>query len=306
MKLFHKLVPCFALVLVASGVSACSERGHRNTKADASGVFEATEVVVSAQATGVILELDIREGDWTDAELTIGYIDTVPLYLKKLQLLANIQAVESRMSDIPKQVAATKEHIAVQRRELERFQSLVSANAATQKQVDDIMSSINVLEKQLAAQTDLLQSGNKSLNLERLALEMQVAQLDDQICKSIISSPINGTVLAKYAERGEVAAPGKALFTVADMEHIYLRAYIVSEQLSQMKLGQKVTVTADFGEKERKTYEGVVSWISSQAEFTPKNIQTRNERNNLVYAVKIAVQNDGYLKIGMYGEIRIW
>ena len=298
--LLHKTNNLPYLLLTISLLS-CTESSRKN--ANASGVFEATEVVVSAQASGAILAFSIREGEEVKENQPIGYIDTIPLHLKKLQLIANIRAIESRRSNVPKQVAAIHEQIDIQKRELERFENLVSANAATQKQVDDINSSINVLEKQLAAQIDLLQNSNQSLQQERLALEMQVAQIEDQIAKSILFSPINGTVLAKYSERGEVALPGKALFKVADMSLIYLRAYIVSEQLTQMKLGQKVTVTTDFGEKERKTYEGMVSWISSQAEFTPKNIQTRNERDNLVYAVKVAVRNDGFLKIGMYGEI---
>ena len=284
-------------------LTACPSGSGRNNKADASGVFEATEVVISAQASGLIMEFNVEEGAVLKAGQRIGYIDTIPLFLKKLQLSANIKVIESRITDIPKQLAATKEQIATQERELQRFVNLVDANAANQKQVDDIKASIHVLEKQLAAQTELLQNSNQSIRQERLALEIQIAQIEDQMAKSIITCPINGTVLAKYAERGELGAPGRTLLKVADMERIYLRAYINSAQLSQMKLGQKVTVWTDYGERGSKDYEGVVSWISAQAEFTPKNIQTRNERDNLVYAVKIAVQNDGYLKIGMYGEV---
>ncbi|MCL1974180.1 MAG: efflux RND transporter periplasmic adaptor subunit [Bacteroidetes bacterium] len=297
----------FLQIFVAIGVAsvcACNSGGGRRQKADASGVFEATEVVVSAQASGLIMQLDIEEGTLLMAGQQIGYIDTIPLYLKKLQLSASLKAVESRKTDIPKQIAAINAQISTQQHELQRFEHLLLANAANQKQVDDIRASINVLEKQLAAQTDLLQNSNKSITQELLALEMQIAQIDDQIVKSIITCPINGTVLVKYAECAELGLPGRALFKVADMEHLYLRAYLTSAQLSQIKLGQKVTVWADFGEKEGKSYEGRLSWISSRSEFTPKNIQTRNERDNLVYAVKIAVPNDGYLKIGMYGEVR--
>jgi HlyD family secretion protein len=291
----------FGLFITIVVVIAC---GRQNEKFDASGVFEATEVVVSAMATGTIMEFTIEEGALLETGSRIGYIDTVPLYLKKLQLEASMQAVESRKTDISKQIASIKEQITTQKRELHRFQNLVSANAANQKQVDDISASINVLEKQLAAQTELLQNSNRSISQELLAMEIQVAQIQDQLNKSIISTPINGTVLAKYAECGEFAAPGKALFKVADMNQILLRAYITSNQLSQMMLGQKISVIADFGERANRSYEGVISWISSQSEFTPKNIQTRSERDNLVYAVKIAVQNDGYLKIGMYGEVK--
>ena len=278
--------------------------GVHSDKPDASGVFEATEVVVSAQASGAIMEFTLEEGAPLEKGERIGYIDTIPLYLKKRQLSANIKAVESRKTDVSKQVAATQAQIATQKRELQRFENLLNANAANQKQVDDIQSSIQVLEKQLAAQTELLQNSNQTIAQERLALEIQMAQIEDQLSKSIITSPIHGTVLAKYAEYGELAIPGKPLFKVADLERIYLRAYIASDALSQIKMGQKVTVMADFGKKERRSYEGVISRISDFSEFTPKNIQTRNERDNLVYAVKIAVQNDGYLKIGMYGEVK--
>jgi len=304
MNLYHKYRLWMAAFALMACLTSCGSSGGRNNNSDASGVFEATEVVVSALASGTIMEFNVQEGALLEAGLRVGYIDTVPLYLKKLQLSANIRALASRKTDIPQQTAAIKEQIATQKRELQRFESLVGANAANQKQVDDINASINVLEKQLAAQIQQLQNGNQSLEQERQALEIQVEQITDQIAKSIIVSPIQGTVLAKYTERGEVAAPGRALFKVADMERIYLRAYIASNQLSQMKLGQKVTVWADFGERGSKEYDGFVSWVSEQAEFTPKNIQTRSERDNLVYAVKIAVQNDGYLKIGMYGEVK--
>ena len=291
----------FVLLTAIVTLLAC----HRtNNKADASGVFEATAVVVSAQAAGPVVAFHLDEGALLEAGQVVGYIDTIPLYLKQLQLEANIKAIESRKTDISKQMAAIIEQIATQKRELERFTNLVNANAANQKQVDDINASIVVLEKQLVAQTELLQNSNQSISHERLALEVQVAQIKDQIDKSLIISPISGTVLSKYTEQGEFAAPGKALFKVADMERFYLRAYITSDILSQIKLGQEVGVTADFGESGSRNYKGLINWISSEAEFTPKNIQTRSERDNLVYAVKITVQNDGYLKIGMYGEVR--
>ena len=297
MKKMNKFGVCITMVMIF----ACGGQGE---KFDASGLFEATEVVVSAQASGAIMEFAIEEGALLKEGYRFGFIDTVPLYLKKLQLEASIQAVESRKTDISKQIAAIKEQIATQKRELQRFENLVGANAANQKQVDDISASIHILEKQLAAQTELLQNSNRNITQERLVLEVQVAQIEDQLNKCIISSPISGTVLTKYAERGEFAVPSKALFKVADLSQIFLRAYITSSQLTQIKLGQKAAVTADFGEKGNRSYEGVVNWISNQSEFTPKNIQTRSERDNLVYAIKIAVQNDGYLKIGMYGEVK--
>ena len=299
-NIFFKVWPVriglFALLLVACG--------GQNNKIDASGVFEATQVVVSAQASGTIMEFNLAEGALLEAGQRVGYIDTIPLHLKKQQLLANILVVESRKSNIPKQIAAIQAQIVTQNRELQRFENLASAHAANQKQIDDIKASIVVLEKQLAAQIEVLQNSNRTIEQERLALEIQVMQIEDQLIKSAISTPIGGTVLAKYAQYGELATSGRALFKVANLEQLFLRAYVTSDQLSLIKLGQTVTLFADFGERGSRSYEGVVSWISDQAEFTPKNIQTRNERDHLVYAVKIAVPNDGYLKIGMYGAVK--
>ena len=277
--------------------------GQRSAKADASGVFEATEVIVSAQATGQIMEFPIVEGMTLDMGQPLGYIDTLPLHLAKRQIEASMEVAKSRRTNIPTQIASTQEQIATQKRELQRFQNLLNANATTKKQVDDIEAQIKILEKQLAAQTDLLEKSNQSITKELASMEVQIAQIEDQIQKSLLSSPIYGTVLAKYAQQGELALPGKALFKIADLDHIFLRAYITSDKLTQLKIGQQVEVFADFGEKESRPYSGTITWISAQSEFTPKNIQTRNERDNLVYAVKISVPNDGYLKIGMYGEM---
>jgi HlyD family secretion protein len=287
-----------AVVLLA----ACS---HQKGDYEASGIFEATEVVVSAQATGQIMQFDLTEGQTLAAFQTVGFIDTVQLHLKKEQLLASMRAAGSRTYNVALQIASLKQQIAKQETEWARFQNLQKANAATQKQVDDIRSSIDVLQKQLAAQTETLQKGNSSLSSEIDALQIQVLQIEDLIAKSSISSPISGTVLSKYAERGELAAQGRALFKIADMEHLYLRAYITADQLTRLKLNQEVAVFTDFGKKEMKEYKGLIIWISDKAEFTPRTILTKNERVNLVYAVKIAVENDGYLKIGMYGELKI-
>jgi HlyD family secretion protein len=279
--------------------------GNKKGNYDASGTFEATEVLVSAQATGQIGQLDVTEGQTLEAGLEVGLIDTVQLYLKKKQLLAGMKAVDSRTYNVSLQIASLKQQIAKQQTELVRFRNLVQSNAATQKQVDDIQSSIDVLQKQLTAQTETLQNTNSSLSAEVSGLYVQVEQINDLINKSIISSPLTGVVLSKYAEEGEVAGPGKALFKVADMEHIYLRAYITADQLTQLKLNQEVSVFADFGKKEMTEYKGIITWIADKAEFTPRTVLTKNERANLVYAVKIAVKNDGYLKIGMYGELKI-
>ncbi|MDR1501316.1 MAG: HlyD family efflux transporter periplasmic adaptor subunit [Prevotella sp.] len=287
----------FAILL-----SAC-DRG--NGDYDASGVFETTEVIVSAEANGKIMQFDIEEGQLLDAGREIGYIDTVQLYLKKMQLQANMKSVKTRYTDVPRQIAATKQQIATQRNELRRFENLVKSNAANQKQVDDINAQILVLERQLAAQTETLENSNRGVSEESTGLDIQVAQLNDQLQKSIITSPIRGTVLSKYAEQGELATQGRALFKIADMDNMFLRAYITSGQLTEVKIGQQVRVFADFGEKDIKEYAGTITWISDKSEFTPKTIQTRDERANLVYAVKIAVKNDGYLKKGMYGELKL-
>ena len=270
---------------------------------DASGVFEATEVVVSAQGAGEIVELNIEEGQEVTAGFLLGHIDTVQLHLRKEQLQANRLAVETRRYDIPRQVASLQQQIETQKREQLRFENLVKSNAANQKQLDDINAQIALLEKQLSAQIESLENNNRSVAGELLGLSAQIAQIEDQIAKNRISSPITGTILTKYAEPGELATQGRSLFKVADIEHLFLRAYVTAGQLTMMKIGQPVRVFAD--ESGRREYAGTVTWISDKAEFTPKTIQTRDERANLVYAVKIAVKNDGYIKRGMYGEIKI-
>ena len=279
--------------------------GNKKGQYDASGVFEATEVMVSARATGEIMQLDIVEGQSVEAGQQVGYIDTTQLHLKKVQLLASMKAVEGRRYDVSRQIATIRQQIATQRNEQARFENLVRANAANQKQLDDITAQISLLEKQLAAQTETLENSNRSVSGETLGLEAQIAQIDDQIAKSVIASPIYGVVLAKYAERGELAAQGRSLFKVADIARMNLRVYITADQLTELRIGQTVRVFADHGQAGRREYAGTVAWISDRAEFTPKTIQTRDERANLVYAVKVAVENDGYIKKGMYGEIRI-
>lgn len=292
-------------IVYASIILLLTACGKGNGDYDASGVFETTEVIVSAEANGKIMRLNFIEGQQVEQGKPLGYIDTVQLYLKKMQLLTNTSAVKSGRVDVPRQIAAIKQQIATQKNEQKRFENLVKANAANQKQLDDINAQILVLERQLTAQTELLENSNKNISEQSSGLEVQVAQINDQIQKSIISSPINGTTLSKYAEQGELATQGRALFKVADIEHMFLRAYITASQLTQVKIGQAVKVYADFGEKEMKEYSGTITWISDKSEFTPKTIQTRDERANLVYAVKVAVKNDGYLKYGMYGELKL-
>jgi len=280
--------------------SAC---GNGAPKYDATGTFETTEVLVSAEASGRLLYFDIEEGMLLKAGEEVGVVDTVQLYLKKLQLEASIKSVEEQRPDILKQVAATKEQISAAQRERNRVANLLKVGAANQKQLDDAEDQLEVLRKQLVAQNSTLSNSHQSLTWQSSSVGIQVAQVEDQLKKCHITSPITGTVLAKYAEAGELTAMGTPLFKVADTEQMYLRAYITSEQLSQVKLGQKVTVFSDYGTDEHKQYPGVVTWISDTSEFTPKTILTKNERANLVYAVKIAVHNGGLLKIGMYGGV---
>ena len=277
--------------------------GNGAPKYDATGTFETTEVLVSDEASGRLLYFDIEEGMLLKAGEEVGVVDTVQLYLKKLQLEASIKSVEEQRPDILKQVAATKEQISAAQRERNRVANLLKVGAANQKQLDDAEDQLEVLRKQLVAQNSTLSNSHQSLTWQSSSVGIQVAQVEDQLKKCHITSPITGTVLAKYAEAGELTAMGTPLFKVADTEQMYLRAYITSEQLSQVKLGQKVTVFSDYGTDEHKQYPGVVTWISDTSEFTPKTILTKNERANLVYAVKIAVHNDGLLKIGMYGGV---
>lgn len=292
----------FVIGIAAAILTSC---GNGNGTYDASGVFEATEVIVSAKATGELLQFDVQEGQNVEAGKQVGCIDTTQLYLKKVQLLANMKAVESRHYNVGRQIASIQQQVATQKTEQKRYENLVKSNAANQKQLDDINAQITLLEKQLAAQTETLENSNRGVTGESLGLEAQVAQIEDQIQKSIISSPINGTVLSKYAEQGELAAQGRTLFKVADIVNMNLRVYITADQLTSLKIGQSVKVYADQGKSDRKEYQGTISWISDKAEFTPKTIQTRDERANLVYAVKVAVKNDGLIKKGMYGEIKI-
>lgn len=272
-------------------------------KYDATGTFETTEVLVSAEASGRLLYFDIEEGMLLKAGEEVGVVDTVQLYLKKLQLEASLKSVEEQRPDILKQVAATKDKYLPPNAERNRVANLLKVGAANQKQLDDAEDQLEVLRKQLVAQNSTLSNSHQSLTWQSSSVGIQVAQVEDQLKKCHITSPITGTVLAKYAEAGELTAMGTPLFKVADTEQMYLRAYITSEQLSQVKLGQKVTVFSDYGTDEHKQYPGVVTWISDTSEFTPKTILTKNERANLVYAVKIAVHNDGLLKIGMYGGV---
>ncbi len=270
---------------------------------DAQGTFEATEVVVSSEATGRILNFEVEEGMAVEANQMVGAIDSVQLHLQRKQLVAQQSALLDSRPDVKKQVAALREQIAKQNEELRRVENMLKDGAATKKQKDDIEAQIKILERQLEATHSTLDKNTSTINNNSAALEAQIAALDDRISKCRIISPVGGTVLVKYAEAGELASVGKPLMKIADLDNIYLRAYFTSDQLAKVKLGDEVKVVADFGGEEPYDYTGRVAWISSESEFTPKTIQTKDSRANLVYAVKIAVENDGRLKIGLAGEV---
>ena len=270
---------------------------------DAQGTFEATEVVISSEATGRILNFEVEEGMAVEANQMVGAIDSVQLHLQRKQLVAQQSALLGSRPDVKKQVAALREQIAKQNEELRRVENMLKDGAATKKQKDDIEAQIKILERQLDATLSTLDKNTSTINNNSAALEAQIAALDDRISKCRIISPIGGTVLVKYAEAGELASVGKPLMKIADLDNIYLRAYFTSDQLAKVNLGDEVKVVADFGGEERYDYTGRVAWISSESEFTPKTIQTKDSRANLVYAVKIAVENDGRLKIGLAGEV---
>ena len=272
---------------------------------DAQGSFEATEVVVSAEAAGRILWFDAEEGTAVEPGVRIGQIDTLQLDLQRRQLEAQQAALLASRPDIRAQAAALREQIAKQERELTRVQNLLRDGAATTKQRDDIEAQIRILQSQLSAALSSLDKSTVTIDGNAAVVEAQIAALDDRITRCRIASPIAGVVLTKYAEAGELAAVGKPLLKVADLEHLYLRPDVSSEQLAAIRVGDAVTVTADFGGDQRYDYEGRIAWISPESEFTPKTIQTRDSRANLVYAAKIAVQNDGRLKIGLAGEVRL-
>lgn len=296
MKLTKLLLIITTTLLLASCAGNSSDY-------DATGSFEATEIIVSSQANGKVLELNIVEGQKIDAQEIVGHIDSTQLYLQKMSLISNARGIRAQRPNIGTQTAAIEEQIQTLQRERARTQNLIAANAANKKQLDDINAQIDVLQKQLSAQTSMLQKSSATITAQSSAAEIQIAQVHDLLAKCTIKSPVSGTILNKYAEAGELAGIGTPLFKIADVENMHLRAYITNDQLAKVKLNQQVTVRVDGGNDEQKSYTGTVSWISDKSEFTPKNIQTKNERANLVYAVKISVKNDGFLKIGMYGEV---
>ena len=272
---------------------------------DAQGTFEATEVVISSEAAGRILSFNVEEGMRVEAGDVIAEIDSVQLHLQRSQLEAQLSALLNSRPDIQAQVASLREQITTLKVEQRRIENMLRDGAATEKQKDDIDAQIRILESQLSATLSTLNTNTSTINSNAEAIRVQISALDDRIAKCRVASPISGTVLVKYAQEGELATVGKPLVKIADLNNIYLRAYFTSDQLSRIKIGDEVTVTADFGGEERYDYEGRIAWISAESEFTPKTIQTADTRANLVYAVKIAVENDGRLKIGLAGEVKL-
>jgi HlyD family secretion protein len=292
--------------ILASIVACCVALScdTKEFKYDASGTFETREVMVSSEAAGLLESFNIEEGSSLKQGEYLGYVDTVPLYLKKLQILTAQKAVKSRKPDVATQISAVKEQIAKAELEKTRVENLFKDNVATQKQLDDAISLVNVLKKNLAAQLNSLNISVNSLSEESATYEVQVAQLDYQLSKCRIINPIDGVVLNKYSEEKELVYSGKPLYKIADMKNMFIRVYVVSNQLDRIRVGQSAEVFV-MRNGEEKVYQGTVSWISSKAEFTPKTIQTQDERQNLVYAVKIALENsDGLLKTGMYGDVK--
>ena len=287
--------PCFLILLNSCGPSGMSS--------DAAGTFEADEITVSSEATGKIEWLDLTEGQQLQAGQAVGQIDTVQLFLQKQQLEESIMSLEGSMPDIDRQTSAMRSRLKQQLREKDRIERLLEDDAATPKDLEDILSAIEVLEGQIEAQESGLGNTIASLEGQIASARNRILQIEDQLAKCRIASPVDGTVLARYAHAGELAVSGKPLFRVADTRTMTLRAYFCLWQLKDVRIGQRVKVIADFGGDNTREYEGTVSWISDKSEFSPKSIQTKDERENLVYAVKISVRNDGYLKIGMYGEV---
>lgn len=278
---------------------------NRGNDFDATGTFEATETTLSAEATGKIIAFDSEEGATVREGQLLGCIDSTTLVLQREVLKKQQAALLASRPDVQKQVAALRAQIAKQETELARIKKMRAGGAATGKQVDDAESQLLVLQSNLDATLQTLHSSAATVDGNAAALEAQMRLLDDQIAHCRIVAPADGTVLVRYVQRGEMVALGKPILKVADLEQVYLRAYFTSDQLAHVKLGQEVTIVADFGGSEQHRYKGTVTWIASESEFTPKGIQTRNSRANLVYAAKIAVKNDGRLKIGLYGEVEL-
>ena len=292
MKNIHLLF----LAIIVGSLSSCSD----NEKADGYGNFESTEIMVSSEANGKLEFLNVEEGQTLEKGEVIGLVDTLQLYLNKLQLIASKATVASKSGSVSSQVGVFNQQLQIAKTEQERIQNMFDEKAATQRQLDQANNNVEVLKKQMQN----VETQNATIGSEEKSFDAKVASIEDQIAKSKITNPIKGTVLTKFAEPGEIVSFGKPLYKIADLEEMTLRVYVSEPQLPTIKIGQEVTVKIDSG-KGMKDYKGVISWISASAEFTPKIIQTKEERVNLVYAVKVIVKNDGSLKIGMPAEMWI-
>ena len=303
------------LIISFSLLNACKSN---KSKYDASGTFEADEVIVSAEMGGKLIEFNVHEGDTISMGTTVARVDALNIALQKEQADASVNALQQKTVDVAPQVKLLQDQLAVQETQLKnlqhekiRIENLLKQDAATSKQLDDINYQIEILLKQMivtrqqiAVQQNNVNTQNRAILSETTPLLKKSAQLKDQIQRANIINPIAGTVLTTYALQGEVTSTGKALYKIADLSNVYLRAYIDGTQLPQIKIGQQVKIFIDKGKKEFTTYTGTITWISDKAEFTPKTIQTKEERANLVYAIKVKVKNDGLLKIGMFGEVK--
>ena len=292
------------IIIGASMAILLTACGNNGKKYDATGTFEATETTVFAEQNGTLLSFNVNEGDEILMGTELGLIDTTQVALQLQQLKATKEVYQSQKPDITRQIATTRQQLAKAQQEQRRYQELVADEAAPTKMLDDATNQVLVLQKQLEAQMSSLSNNTRALDKQVSATEAQMNQLSDQLRKCHIAAPIKGIVLEKYVERGEFVNIGNPLLKMADIENMFIRAYVTSSQLQSIKLGQQVKVFADYGDGNKKEYDGTVTWFSSRSEFTPKTILTDDERADQVYALKVAMKNDGYIKIGMYGEIK--
>ena len=307
----------FGITAIASLLIISCNRSESDF--DASGTFEADETIVSSEMPGKILSFNVEEGMRLPKDSIVGSVDATNIDLQQQQVEASIHALNEKTANVNPQVELLQNQLAVQQSQLDnllhertRIENLLKSDAATPKQLDDINSQIDVVKKSMAVTQQQINvkkndiaTQNRSILSEAEPLKKRVAQLEDQQQRANIVNPVTGTVITKYAEAGEITSSGKALYKIADLSELNLRAYVTGVQLPVIKLGQQVKVMIDQGEKKYKEYTGNIIWISDKAEFTPKTIQTKEERANLVYAIKVKVKNDGYLKIGMYGEVKL-
>ena len=289
--------------MMATVLAVLASCGQGEKEYDATGTFEATETTVSAEQSGTLMRLEVSEGDEIAQGKEVGLVDTTQLWLKIQQMGATKAVYQSQKPDMEKQIAATRQQLAKAREDEQRYKELVADGAAPSKMLDDASNQVKVLQRQLDAQISTLNTQLSTLNSQVSTVDVQVSQLRDQLQKCHVTAPMTGTVLEKYVQQGEFVATGKPLFKMADTQRMFIRAYVTSAQLQGIKVGQRAKVFADYGDGQRKEYDGTVTWISSRSEFTPKTILTDDERADLVYALKVAVKNDGYIKIGMYGEV---